>query len=334
MDWAYQASVPPCKELDQQRRKLKHSLWRWEHYPMAKLYVEHPRNRHPIPQSSSLSSSSSSSSSSRPSTSEQNDIIQYPIIPGSELRIIGFAGTGKTETIIEYCMQKITQHGNSKPALRILFVVFNKAAQLQAGQRFVARNLHTIEVSTLHSRALASFRRFRARLEIGNHEIPAEVIIQKLGLGFDPDTSPNSYAHWCRAKGLSFAHVIPRHYLAGFAKNVNRVLEAFFHSSQTEIPRRWLPGRVHDWHKRISERNAQIPRDPYPFYSQCASYLWDLMQGTRTHTHAHTRTPTHMHTGDQLRMTHDGYTKWWALDIINRRTRDEASYDLIIVDEV
>jgi F-box protein, helicase, 18 len=61
-------------------------------------------------------------------TAEQNEIIQTELSPGSILRVIAFAGTGKTTTLVEYTKKR--------PHLRFLYVAFNKSVEMEAKKKF------------------------------------------------------------------------------------------------------------------------------------------------------------------------------------------------------
>jgi F-box protein, helicase, 18 len=61
-------------------------------------------------------------------TSEQNEILNCDLYRGEILKIIAFAGTGKTTTLIEY--------SKKRPNLQFLYVAFNKSVQNEAISKF------------------------------------------------------------------------------------------------------------------------------------------------------------------------------------------------------
>jgi F-box protein 18 (helicase) len=64
-------------------------------------------------------------------TAEQRDIVDFPLRHGEILKVVAFAGTGKT-TVLE-------QFARARPSLRLLYVAFNKSVQQEAEQRFPAK---------------------------------------------------------------------------------------------------------------------------------------------------------------------------------------------------
>ena len=61
-------------------------------------------------------------------TNEQKDIIACDLAPGEILKIMAFAGTGKTSTLVEYTKKR--------PKMRFLYIAFNKSVQLEASKKF------------------------------------------------------------------------------------------------------------------------------------------------------------------------------------------------------
>ncbi len=78
-------------------------------------------------------------------TQEQEKIIACDLVPGSALKILAFAGTGKTTTLEAYTRRR--------PRLKFLYVAFNKSVQQEAQKRFPSN------VTAMTSHALA----FRAK---------------------------------------------------------------------------------------------------------------------------------------------------------------------------
>jgi len=73
-------------------------------------------------------------------TQEQEKILNTDLQPGQTLKIMAFAGTGKTTTLEAYTRKR--------PNLRFLYIAFNKSVQLEADQRFpsnvTARTTHAL----------------------------------------------------------------------------------------------------------------------------------------------------------------------------------------------
>ena len=61
-------------------------------------------------------------------TEEQKDIVSCDLARGEILKVMAFAGTGKTSTLIEYT--------KFRPRMRFLYVAFNKSVQLAASEKF------------------------------------------------------------------------------------------------------------------------------------------------------------------------------------------------------
>uniref|UniRef100_A0A3B4XRS4 DNA 3'-5' helicase n=1 Tax=Seriola lalandi dorsalis TaxID=1841481 RepID=A0A3B4XRS4_SERLL len=74
-------------------------------------------------------------------TGEQQQILTHDIQEHHVVKIIAFAGTGKTTTLIKYAEQR--------PDLRFLYVAFNKSVAFEAARRF-PRN---VDCKTVHSLA-------------------------------------------------------------------------------------------------------------------------------------------------------------------------------------
>ncbi|KAM4747278.1 F-box DNA helicase 1 [Rhinophrynus dorsalis] len=102
-----------------------------------------------------LENSSSQDKTSRPSfgnsrhkvrlnlTNEQRQIINHDIAPGQVVKIMAFAGTGKTSTLIKYA--------EKRPGLRFLYATFNKSITQHATSLFP----NNVICKTFHSLAYA-----------------------------------------------------------------------------------------------------------------------------------------------------------------------------------
>lgn len=77
-------------------------------------------------------------------TDEQKEIVGCDLAPGEILKIMAFAGTGKTSTLVEYA--------RARPRTRFLYVAFNKGVQLEAARKFpgnvVCRTSHALAFRT------------------------------------------------------------------------------------------------------------------------------------------------------------------------------------------
>ncbi|XP_035531570.1 F-box DNA helicase 1 [Morone saxatilis] len=92
----------------------------------------------------------SSGQSSQPQihlTREQQQILSHNIQPDQVVKIVAFAGTGKTTTLVKYAEQR--------PHLRFLYVAFNKSVASEAQRRFPSN----VDCKTVHSLAFSDVGR-------------------------------------------------------------------------------------------------------------------------------------------------------------------------------
>ncbi|XP_063068175.1 F-box DNA helicase 1 isoform X2 [Engraulis encrasicolus] len=83
-------------------------------------------------------------------THEQQVIMNHNVQPGQVVKIMAFAGTGKTTTLVQFARMR--------PHLRFLYVAFNKSVQTHAQKSFPS-NVHC---KTIHSMAFGAVgRRFQ-----------------------------------------------------------------------------------------------------------------------------------------------------------------------------
>ncbi|XP_071357961.1 F-box DNA helicase 1 isoform X2 [Trachinotus anak] len=88
-------------------------------------------------------------------TTEQQQILSHDIQEDHVVKIIAFAGTGKTTTLVKYAEQR--------PDLRFLYVAFNKSVAFEASRRF-PRN---VDCKTVHSLAFKDIgRRYHFRKKL------------------------------------------------------------------------------------------------------------------------------------------------------------------------
>lgn len=86
-------------------------------------------------------------------TPEQREIVDFPLRHGEILKVVAFAGTGKTTTLDHFA--------RARPSLRLLYVAFNKSVQQEAERRFPSH----VHCRTIHSLAWRSEgNRFRHKL--------------------------------------------------------------------------------------------------------------------------------------------------------------------------
>jgi F-box protein 18 (helicase) len=101
-------------------------------------------------------------------TEEQQAIVACDLEPGQTLKIMAFAGTGKTSTLIAYAQ--------ARPQLRFLYIAFNKSVQLEAADKFPAN----VVARTAHALAFRSHgHAHKDRLIPG---LRANTVMQALGL--------------------------------------------------------------------------------------------------------------------------------------------------------
>jgi hypothetical protein len=242
--------------------------------------------------------------------------------------VLAYAGTGKTTTMIEFCMNQTQQpcregREGSKVRPKILFGMFNKGMMEETQSRFadIVSKLGCspdVTVKTLNSVAHLWYQKERI----------------KMGLPFDPKKDLrelNSEAVQDSIGEAALLQVmatlqVPDKFKLRFCKNIVAVLNAFLYSDKNDWGRpgieiRW-PGAVWKWHQDCQEKEKnKISADPFNQYQAYAIDIWERMKG------------------GQLPMTHDGYVKLWALagaPILYRdhiHQKKEERYDIIIVDE-
>jgi len=78
-------------------------------------------------------------------TNEQKKIVECDLNKNKILKVVAFAGTGKTSTLVEYA--------KTRPQTRFLYVAFNKSVQLEAASKFPKN----VTCKTAHSLAWPGF---------------------------------------------------------------------------------------------------------------------------------------------------------------------------------
>jgi F-box protein, helicase, 18 len=80
-------------------------------------------------------------------TAEQKAIVEGHYSKGELVRVIAFAGTGKTFTLVELARRLETEH----PDWKIIYLAFNKSIQVEAGGKFpkntISRTTHSLAYS-------------------------------------------------------------------------------------------------------------------------------------------------------------------------------------------
>lgn len=105
-------------------------------------------------------------------TEEQRSIIEAPFKSGELVKVIAFAGTGKTSTLVELAQRL----GESHSEWKILYLAFNKSLQNEAAGKFPSNTT----CKTTHALAYARFgAAYRHKLS-GNLRIPD--VVEALGL--------------------------------------------------------------------------------------------------------------------------------------------------------
>ena len=133
---------------------------------------------------------------SRRLTEEQLSIVQTDVGPGQLLRVLAFAGSGKTTTLIEYATAR--QHK------RMLYLVFNVSVREDAEGRFPPN----VTVKSIHQLAFAEVgRRYSGRRQLVS-ELSTKMITRALGLG--SGSGMFELATWVKDTVLQFCHSVDR----------------------------------------------------------------------------------------------------------------------------
>lgn len=97
-------------------------------------------------------------------THEQQQILNHDIQNHHVVKIMAFAGTGKTTTLVKYAQQR--------PQMRFLYLAFNKSVAMQAQRSFP----HNVECSTIHSMAFRAVGlRYKNMRKLSNNLQPFDV---------------------------------------------------------------------------------------------------------------------------------------------------------------
>ncbi|XP_064277601.1 F-box DNA helicase 1 [Passer domesticus] len=171
-------------------------------------------------------------------THEQQRILSHKIEPGQTVKIMAFAGTGKTSTLVKYA-EKFSE-------LKFLYLTFNKAVA-EKGKKVFPRN---VTCKTFHSLAFGS---------IGRH------YKEKGKLNFSK-LSVYSISFLLRNReGQSL-------FVRG--KTVSQTLENFFSSSDEEICEEHTPL----WFKNTHGQMQQVSREEKRINVEEAKEIWHNMK--------------------------------------------------------
>ncbi|NXD44006.1 FBH1 helicase, partial [Copsychus sechellarum] len=171
-------------------------------------------------------------------THEQQRILNHKIEPGQTVKIMAFAGTGKTSTLVKYA-EKFQE-------LKFLYLTFNKAAA-EKGKKVFPRN---VTCKTFHSLAFGS---------IGRHyKDKGKLNFSKLSVYSISFLLQNR-------KGQSL-------FIRG--KTVTQTLENFFSSSDEEICEEHTP----QWFKNSNGQMELMSREEKRISVEEAREIWHNMK--------------------------------------------------------
>ncbi|KAM6437058.1 F-box DNA helicase 1 isoform 1-T1 [Liasis olivaceus] len=155
-------------------------------------------------------SSSERGFSNRPAlqpTNEQQQILNHAVTPGQVVKIVAFAGTGKTSTLIQY-----TEKWSH---LQFLYLAFNKTIAAQGTQVFppnvTCKTVHSLAFTEVgkhyrHKLNFGSLTSYLVSFVLSNHEgqspfIRAKTVIQTLAAFFASADQSITVEHtpiWCK----------------------------------------------------------------------------------------------------------------------------------------
>ncbi|KAL8222495.1 UNVERIFIED_CONTAM: hypothetical protein K2H54_077087 [Gekko kuhli] len=189
---------------------------------------------------SSCESGHSASSNIQP-TREQQLILNHAIVPGQVVKIMAFAGTGKTSTLIKYA-EKWSN-------LRFLYLAFNKTIADQGGRAFPPN----VTCKTVHSLAFAEVGKlYRQKGKLNAGSLSSYWV---------------SYALQNRKGESLFVR----------AKSVIQTLAAFFASRDTNITFEHAP----IWCKNNQGERVLVSEEEKIIILEEANRIWDNMRSLR-----------------------------------------------------
>ncbi|XP_032914034.1 F-box DNA helicase 1 isoform X2 [Catharus ustulatus] len=171
-------------------------------------------------------------------THEQQRILNHRIEPGQTVKIMAFAGTGKTSTLVKYT-EKFQE-------LQFLYLAFNKAVA-EKGKRVFPRN---VTCKTFHSLAFGSVGRlYKAKGKLNFSKLS----VYSISLLLQHREGQSLYVR---------------------AKMVSRTLENFFASSDRDICEEHAPL----WYKNTQGQLQLMDREDKRISVEEAKQIWHHMQ--------------------------------------------------------
>ncbi|NXM75485.1 FBH1 helicase, partial [Serilophus lunatus] len=158
-------------------------------------------------------------------THEQQRILNHKIEPGQTVKIMAFAGTGKTSTLVKYA--------EKFPDLNFLYVTFNKAVA-ERGKKVFPRN---VTCKTFHSLAFGSVGRL--------YKDQGKLLFSKMSVFSISSLLQNREGQSLFVRG----------------KTVSQTLESFFSSSDEEICEEHTPiwfKNTHGQRKLVTPQEKRI----------------------------------------------------------------------------
>ncbi|XP_038011678.1 F-box DNA helicase 1 isoform X2 [Motacilla alba alba] len=171
-------------------------------------------------------------------THEQQRILSHKIEPGQTVKIMAFAGTGKTSTLVKYA-EKFSE-------LKFLYLVFNKAVA-EKGKKVFPRN---VTCKTFHSLAFGSIGRL--------YKEKGKLNFSKLSVYSISFLLRNREGRALFVRG----------------KTVSQTLENFFSSSDEEICEEHVPL----WFKNTNGQMEQVSQEEKRINVEEAKEIWHNMK--------------------------------------------------------
>eukprot|EP01083_Nonionella_stella_P034895 95399_1 len=180
-------------------------------------------------------------------TAEQEQVVNCPVKTGDVIKVLAFAGSGKTTTALQFVANLVAKY----PSVRVLYLTFSNPLMLEIEKRLSAMGLSewNAKARTLHSLAYT--------LKGKKHKNGS-------GIGGDPSSS-------VIVKVLRKDFPEERKYRHKMALCVRDTLKLFFWSTDSEMTLRHVP----DWKiSNIGIGNGFTPVECL----RCAKELWAIME--------------------------------------------------------
>ena len=149
-------------------------------------------------------------------TAEQKAIVDGHYSKGELVRVIAFAGTGKTFTLVELARRLEIEH----PEWKVIYLAFNKSIQVEAGGKFPKNTVS----KTTHSLAFAAVG------QLYNHKLVGDLRTNEV----------------CEAMGLQRKNFLLVRYAVDSLKN-------YLNSAQQTLQNQHCPGIEHTHHAYINK---------------------------------------------------------------------------------